>query len=230
MKFSNTLTRALTKALIGLILSAGLMGCTSAPVKVESATNVNWQQQQKLQSQLLGWSINGRISIQTELEGGQADYSWQQQSLSHYNIRLQAPMGAGTTLINGRENGVTVKTSAGDELFDTDVDQLMRRINGWPLPVSGLQYWVRGLPAPGSLFEISQWKESGMPAVMLQDGWRIEFRKYKSMAANASQDYHLPGKLFINRIKDDEEVDVRLIIRHWTISDSNVKLNNAQVQ
>jgi len=189
-----------------------LTGCATPDVKEQTGVLVNWQQQQQKISQLRHWAINGRISVQTEQEGGQADYTWQQHNQTDYDIRLQAPMGAGTTLISGREKGVNLKTSSGEELFDTNVDELMLRLNGWPLPVSGLQYWVRGLPAPTSQHEVSQWNKKGLPRVILQDGWRIEFRKYKTVAGNL-----LPGKLFISRSGGDEEVDVRLIIRQWTL-------------
>jgi len=85
---------------------------------------------------------------------------------------------------------------------------------------------VRGLPAPTSQYEISEWKETGLPGVMLQDGWRIEFKKYKTVGS-----HHLPGKLFINRLKGDEEVDVRLIIRQWTLgAELSADLNKAQAQ
>ena len=191
-----------------------LISCTTPPVKDEPVVFVNWQQQQKLQGLLQHWTITGRISVQTEFEGGQVDYTWRQHNQTDYDIRLLAPMGAGTILISGRANGVNLTTSSGDELFDTDVDKLMLRLNGWPPPVSGLHYWVRGLPAPTSQHEVSQWNKKGLPSVMLQDGWRIEFRKYKVIAGNL-----LPGKLFISRT-GDEEVDVRLIIRQWSLGHS----------
>jgi len=211
------------KPLSVLTLLFWLTACTTPKIKEEALASVNWQQQQKKLAQLRHWTINGRISVQTELEGGQADYTWQQHNQTDYDIRLQAPMGAGTTLIRGREKGVNLKTSAGEELFDTNVDKLMLRLNGWPLPVSGLQYWVRGLPAPTSQHEVSQWNKKGLPRVILQDGWRIEFRKYKVVAGNL-----LPGKLFISRSGGDEEVDVRLIIRQWTLGSelSSARQNN----
>ena len=200
-----------------------LAACSTPGVKEESTVSISWLQQQQKLGQLQHWTINGRISVQTELEGGQADYTWQQYNQTDYDIRLQAPMGAGTTLISGREEGVNLKTSAGEEIFDTNVDRLMLRLNGWPLPVSGLQYWVRGLPAPTSQHKVSQWNKDGLPRVILQDGWRIEFRKYKAVAGN-----WLPGKLFINRSNGDEEVDVRLIIRQWLLGSelSSARLKN----
>jgi outer membrane lipoprotein LolB len=214
------------RALSGLVLLIGLSACTSNVVRYEPVLSVNWQQQQKLLSELQSWSIKGRISVQTEYEGGQLDYIWQQHNQSDYDIRLQAPMGAGTTLISAREQGVSLKTSSGDELFDTDADKLISKLNGWPLPVNGLRYWVKGMPAPGSDYKVSKWNEQGLADVMLQDGWRIEFKKYKEIKG-----FVLPGKLFINRQKG-EEVDVRLIIRQWIMDGDAAQsaASRAQVQ
>lgn len=195
--------------LFGLIVFINLTACSITEKKDVAPESVNWQQHKQALGQAQRWTIKGRISVQTEFQGGQADYTWQQHNQTDYNIRLQAPMGAGTTLLIGRADGVNLKSSSGEELFDTDVDKLMLRLNGWPLPVSGLHYWVRGLPAPDVQYEVSQWHKNGLPEVMLQNGWRIEFRKYKTVSGNV-----LPSKLFISRL-GDEEVDVRLIIRQW---------------
>lgn len=186
-----------------------LVACATPEVKDDSSDVVNWQVYQKNQNLLQSWTIKGRLSVQTENEGGQLDYGWAQHNQTDYDIGLRAPMGAGTTIINGRKNGVSVKTSSGDEYFGTNADELIKRLNGWPFPVSGLQYWVRGIPAPTSQYEVSKWSKMGLPRVMSQDGWRIEFRRYKDKAGDI-----FLSKLFINRL-DDEEVDVRLLVRQW---------------
>ena len=188
-----------------------LVACATPDLKNASSGAVNWKLYQKNQNLLQSWTIKGRLSVQTEYEGGQLDYGWQQHNLTDYDIGLRAPMGAGTTIINGRKNGVSIKTSSGNEYFDTDVDRLIKQLNGWPLPVSGLQFWVRGIPAPTSRYEVSEWSGMGLPHVILQDGWRIEFRRYKDKMGNI-----LLSKLFINR-PGDEEVDVRLLVRQWVI-------------
>ncbi|VAW60357.1 hypothetical protein MNBD_GAMMA08-1867 [hydrothermal vent metagenome] len=207
MKFSKSPLIALLIPCVFLFLSA----CATTDINEKTPELINWQQHQLILTKLQRWTINGRLSVQTEYDGGQADFTWQQNTPIHYDIRLLAPMGAGTILIHGRDNGVTLKSSSGAELFDTNVDSLMFQLKGWPIPVSGLQYWVRGLPAPKSSYEVSQWSPLGFPEVMLQDGWRIEFRKYTKI-----ENHWLPKKLFISRL-GDEEVDVRLIIRQWQI-------------
>jgi len=188
-----------------------IAGCTPPVVKDATKTAINWKEYQQTLGKIQHWEIAGRIAVQTADNGGQADYTWKQKNLSHYDIRLQAPLGAGTTWIEARAHGVRLRSSSGDQLVDSNVDNLMHRLNGWPLPVSGLRYWVRGLPSPGSEHKITEWNDNGLPAVIMQDGWRVELRKHKMVSGQL-----LPGKLFINR-QGEEEVDVRLIIRQWNI-------------
>jgi len=204
-----------------LLINLWLFGCASTQVKEVTPQKIDWQQQQQVVQQIKQWSINGRIAVQTNHDGGQADYSWQQLNTTDYKIRLQAPLGAGTTWINGDAQGVSLRTSSGDVLFDTDVDKLMRQMNGWPLPVNGLRYWVLGLPSVTTAYSVSEWKPNGLPGVMLQDGWRIEFRRYKKVSGIL-----MPHKLFIRRAdvqdigdaeNNEEDIDVRLIIRQWSI-------------
>jgi len=196
-----------------------LIGCVAPQPKQTDAGKVDWLQQQKRLGEISQWSINGRIAVQTINNGGQADYVWKQQNATNYTIRLQAPLGAGTTWISAEPQGVMLKNSSGESLFDTDVDKLMQQVNGWPLPVSGLRYWVLGLPSKMSDYTIVSWQANGLPGVMLQDGWRIEFRQHKEVSGVL-----LPKKLFISRDstsfsedENEEGVDVRLIIRQWSI-------------
>ena len=198
--------------ILGLALLLLLTACASPGLKKESVEKSNWAQQNKMLKKFTHWSISGRVSVQTNDDGGQADFSWQQNTNNNYKIRLQAPLGLGTTWIHAQASGISLKSSSGEEMYDTDVDVLIHKLNGWHLPVSGLRYWVRGIPAANRNYKITDWTENGLPEVMLQDGWRIEFRKYKLISGLT-----LPSKLFISRQTLEEEVDVRLIIRQWKI-------------
>ena len=95
-----------------------------------------------------------------------------------------------------------------------DPDALLERVEGWHFPVSGLRYWMLGLPSPQSASQILHWTEQGYPQVFEQDGWRIEIRDYTQVDT-----YTLPKKLFINRRNDEEEVDVRLVFSQWGLTD-----------
>lgn len=204
--------------LLHLLFITGLLSvlsaCSTFSPSAEDALApqaINWKAQQQRLKAIAQWTAQGRIAVQTETNGGQADFHWSQQDEDHYAIRLQAPLGAGTTWIESNQQGVSLRTSSGDSLYARDVDRLMRRVNGWPLPVSGLRYWVLGLPSADRTYQVSQWNEHGLPQVMLQDGWRIEFRDYTYESGLL-----LPHKLFIRRL--DQEISVRLIIRQWQLA------------
>jgi len=106
MKFPKFFSQfSFISPLIPLLVSAVLLllsACATTNVNEQTPEFINWQQHQNENNKLQRWTISGRLSVQTEDDGGQADYTWQQNTLTHYDIRLQAPMGAGTILIRGR--------------------------------------------------------------------------------------------------------------------------------
>jgi len=194
------------KSLFGLLPLFWLAACSTPVVK---QAPVDWPNQQQVLAEIQQWELSGRISIQTETNGGQADFIWQQRNATDYMIRLQAPLGAGTTWLNGTAQGVELRNSSGDVVYGTDVDRLMKELNGWAIPVSGLRYWVRGIPATATTYRVTKWHPNNLPEVIEQDGWRIEFREHHRIG-----DRRLPRKLFISRL-DEQEVDVRMVIRQW---------------
>ena len=151
------------------------------------------------------------MAIQSSDNGGQADLFWQQRDHQYYDIKLVAPLGAGTTYIQGRASGALLTTSDGQSAMADNADQLLAQIQGWHFPVSGLRYWLLGVPAPTSEAQLISWNTQGLLYVMHQDGWRVEMRQYKTV-----DDKSLPRKIFISRL-DDEELDVRLVIRQWNL-------------
>jgi outer membrane lipoprotein LolB len=179
---------------------------TSTPPDIKA-----WQQHLGQVKNINGWDIRGRVSIQTKDDGGPADLFWQQTDSKHFDIKLVAPFGAGTLHLQGQPTGVLLTTSDGEQIMAQTADDLIRQVQGWHFPVSGLRYWLLGTPAPSSKSELVSWNEQGLLYVLHQDGWRIEMRKYKKVANKI-----LPGKLFISRL-NEEEVDVRVIIREWNL-------------
>jgi len=191
-------------------LAATLTSCVM-PVNTHStAPNTQlWQQHLEQVKNINRWDIRGRVSIQTRDDGGPADLFWQQTGNENFDIKLVAPFGGGTLRLQGQPVGVLLTTSDGEQMMATSADDLVEQMHGWRFPVSGLRYWLLGMPAPSSEAKLISWNDQGLLYVMHQDGWRIEMRKYKTVG-----DLTLPEKLFISRL-DEEEVDVRLIVREW---------------
>jgi len=86
-----------------------------------------------------------------------------------------------------------------------DADALLAHVTGWVLPVSGLRYWVRGVPAPGSEARASR-DAQGRLTRLVQDGWDISYNRYQ-VVDGASW----PAKLRLERA----DIVVRLVIDQW---------------
>lgn len=170
-----------------------------------------WQAHKQNVADLQRWTISGRVAISTPHNGGHVDLFWKQHNDDEYDIRLVAPFGGGSSLIQGRGDGVLLTTSEGRQLYEADIDTLMAQIPDMPFPVSGLRYWLLGVPAPDSRSRISSWTEQGLVYALEQDGWRVVMRSYTRVEGR-----RLPNKLFIKRANGDE-VDVRLVIRQWSL-------------
>lgn len=194
------------------ILATLLTSCVMPVHTTSSAPNPKlWQQHLEQVKNINAWDIRGRVSIQTENDGGPADLFWQQTDNKNFDIKLVAPLGGGTLHLQGQPSGVILTTSSGEQARAKTADDLIEQVQGWRFPVSGLRYWLLGMPAPSSKARLVSWNEQGLLYVMHQDGWRIEMRKYKNVDNKT-----LPKKLFISRL-DEKEVDVRLIIRKWNL-------------
>ena len=193
-----------------LLLAVMLSAC--APPKKISLTAPNehqWQQHQQQVSAINRWNISGRMAIETEDNGGQVDIFWQQTQNDTYDIRMIAPFGGGTSLLTSRPEGVVFTSSNGEQIVEKNADRLMARVEGWTFPVSGLRYWILGVPEPEKHFRLINWNEQGYVNLMEQDGWRIEMLNYRQVAA-----YTLPKKIFISRL-DRDDLSVRMVIREW---------------
>ena len=198
--------------LILVALVAMLSACVS-PVKTSSSPpNIKlWQQHIKQVQNIERWDISGRIAIQTHNDGGHADLFWQQTDAQHYDIKLVAPFGSGTIRLQGQGDAVLLTASNGEQMWAQNADDLLQQVEGWRFPVSGLRYWLLGMAAPQSEAKLISWNDQGLLYLMHQDGWRIEMRQYKTVA-----DKILPKKIFIRRL-DDDELEVRLIVREWKL-------------
>jgi len=170
-----------------------------------------WQHHQQQVTGIHSWNITGRVAVNTGNNGGNADLFWQQRDEQDYDIKLVAPFGSGSSLIQARADGVLLSTSDGQQVYEPDIDSLLAHVDDMHFPVSGLRYWIRGIPSPRSPAKLLSWNTEGRLNLLQQDGWRVQLRSYKQVGP-----YLLPNKVFISR-PDDEDIDVRLVIRQWGI-------------
>jgi outer membrane lipoprotein LolB len=201
-------------AVQGLSLVGTMMlimaGCTTMPVAKPPPAELEhqWTTHQQQLGRLQSWDVTGRLGIQTQDEGWHVSFHWEQGDAQLYHITLSGPLGQESAELQGTTQGVTLLTSDGHSETAQDPDALLLHKLGWRLPVKGLYYWIRGLPAPGNT-ETHGLDNQGRLQWLDQSGWHIAYHRYGDVAGTA-----LPTKIFL----DNPQVKVRMVITEWTLS------------
>jgi outer membrane lipoprotein LolB len=129
-----------------------------------------------------------------------------QQGADDYQMRFNAPLGQGALLLKGNYHQVTLRT-ADNKVFQADnPDTLLTQVLKLELPVTGLHYWIRGLPAPISTPKRLNLNENGYLHSLYQDGWQIEYLSYFN-----ESDPHLPKQIYL----ENHQFQVKMVISQW---------------
>ena len=137
------------------------------------------------------------------------DLIWK-QSEQDFSIRLIAPLGAGSYLIQGNSNNAEIRFPDGRTETVNDIDEVFTSILEVSLPANAVKDWARGLPAKTLSVESISWNEQGLLNTIKQSGWNVEMKKYTGKKTL------LPHIIYLSR-DDNVELDIRLVLRRWLI-------------
>lgn len=154
------------------------------------------------------WEVRGKLGVRSPKENGSANLTWQQAS-GNYRIHLSGPLGAGATMISGSPTGVSLQRGSDPAVIASNPAQLTEEIMGWPLPVSEMFYWVRGLVAPGAVSG-EQRNAQGQLLRLQQAGWQLDFGGYQSVGP-----YQLPTRIKAATNQAAGPVSVTVVIKQW---------------
>lgn len=185
------------KFLAGLLAVLLLAGCATTPSPRSSQPA----------AALTAWQINGRVSLTRGEEGWHAGLLWQTQADTFY-LRISGPLGQGGFQLNGDARGVVLVDAEGQTYAARDADALLADVTGWQLPVTGLRYWIRGLPQPAAGQAQMTRDETGRIRRLEQSGWTINYQRYQLVG-----DVLLPAKLQLVHA----DISVRIIIDQWEL-------------
>ena len=172
---------------------------------------VGWEEQEVIREAIHRWELRGRLGVQTATDGGMMDIIWK-QSANEFSIRLIAPLGAGSTLIQGAEDYATIRYPDGSKETIDDVDTVFSQALNVDLPASALKDWVRGLPASKLGLQKRTWNKLGLIERLQQSGWQVEMKEY------TGTDIQMPHAIYLGH-KDREELDIRLLLKQWLIDE-----------
>ncbi|QEA40250.1 lipoprotein localization protein LolB [Pistricoccus aurantiacus] len=188
--------------LFTLALLAGCAGRAPAP---ESQMRGQWSDQQSRLEAMNNWQLTGKVGLRTPEDSVSANLDWW-QSPTYYRLLLSGPFGSGRSTLEGNDQGVTLITSEGRFQADTP-EALMEEQLGWSLPVSALDYWVRGLPTPDASYQ-RETDAKGYPLYLQQQGWEIAYRDWV-----AAGDVWLPRRLVMSQ----KGLRATLVVNQWRL-------------
>lgn len=195
----------MTRALGILGLAALLAACAVTPPRgAPGDAERAWRTRQAALTALTDWSFTGRIGITLGDQGWHASLYWRQQAES-YDIQISGPLGQGVGMLHGGPEGVLLRTSDHKERRAMDAESLLYAQFGWWVPVSGLRYWLRGLPDPQQAAQTTL-DDNGRLTQLQQAGWEIRFTRYAQLA-----DLALPDRLTLS----NDRMKVKLIVDAW---------------
>lgn len=183
--------------------------CSREPLVRDDLKFNAWKTRQAQLLQLVDWKIQGRVGIYTPDEAWPGDIHWS-QSAKNYDMRIIAPLGAGSLRIYSVEGGVMLEHSSQPRAqFTADPEATIEQQFGWQLPLNSLRYWMTGVPSPqGTLPAGLALDERGRLLSLQQSGWTVHFSKYKNVSG-----IELPTKVLL----EHQELSVKIVIRKWQI-------------
>lgn len=187
-----------------LLLLLWLAGCTHLSL---SSSHPLWETHQTHLKMMETWSIQGSIAIATEKDTWNARVYWQQKGFL-YQLRFNAPLGQGAMLLDGDEHRVTMRTAKNETFVARNPDTLIRQTLKLEIPVSGLYFWIRGLPAPAPILE-HDFNDQGYLHMLQQNDWYIEYGEYVKVGT-----LELPKKIFLSHAP----FDVKIVISQWKLT------------
>lgn len=149
------------------------------------------------------FAFNGRVAIKHDGARSSAGLRWV-HSPNEDEVLLLAPLGQTVARIHRDTQGVMLDES-GKHHFAQNAEALTQQVLGWELPLSGLRYWVTGLPNSGSEADIQR-DANGQVSVLRQDGWEINYSRYTGDTADS-----LPLRFVLRR----EKLEIMVLIDEW---------------
>lgn len=196
---------------LGLRLPAGLLplwlgACAVSPPQPPVAdAEAAWRDRVVELSDQDEWQLQGRLALAVGEERWNAHMRWQQHD-ADYDIRVLGPFGRQAARLQGDESGVVLQTRDGETHRARDADALVYHALGWRLPVTGLRYWILGIPAPRSELEERVLDAAGRASQLHQGGWTVRYQGYDETRRPA-----LPQRMTL----EYDEIRLRLVMDEW---------------
>jgi len=194
--------------LAALVVVLTLAACAPVRVRETPAALAAQQAREAMLTPLVHWTLTAHIGVSNARDGGSGDLTWEQNG-DAFRFTVRAPVTGKTWTLSGDAGQAVLEGVDPQPDTGSDAQHLLSDRLGWDVPLHDLGSWIRGMRAPGSTATV-QYDEHDLPAVIEQDGWRVEYRDWF-----ADRNPPLPRKVFASRA----DARVRMVIESWNVDD-----------
>ena len=162
-----------------ILLLVVLNACTTTPIKeFGPGKEAAYQARAETLESIQKWSFVGKLSLDDGEQGGSGRLQWDVRSGTS-DLDFHGAMGRGAWRLQIGPDSAILTEADGSERRAAGVNALIQDRMGWPIPVDALQWWVRGLAAPGTI-EDEVLSPDGRLLKLVQFGWSVDFKRYDS--------------------------------------------------
>jgi outer membrane lipoprotein LolB len=179
----------------------------------KTPTSVEYKTHQESLRVINRWQLNGKLGIKAPEESGSASIKWQQK-VDAYNIQLAGPLGQKSIHIEGDNHQVVLTEKGKPPVKANSAEDLIKETTGWKLPLTQLNYWIRGLAAPDTKIKNVKENDRGLIGTLEQSGWTIQYASYHQVSYR-DQTFYLPQKITAHY----QDFRLTLIVRKWTFQE-----------
>ena len=205
------MTRFLLIGLAGLLLA----GCSQfGGVADREQAQQEWVRWQQSVQQIEIWDVHARAVAILPGAFYHVGIRWQRDRKG-YVILLEAPFGQGAFRVESTpESSRPYRLSLPDgQVYENEsAEALLDQVIGWSIPISGLEYWIRGIPRPESDYSHLVGADGRLKSLQ-QDGWSIHYRDYFS----AQDSPQLPRRIQLVH----SDLTLKLVVERWQQSEND---------
>jgi outer membrane lipoprotein LolB len=167
-----------------------------------------WKQRQADFARMSTWRLQGKVGVQFQEQSASFNISWLQTGNDQYEMNIKNPLtGSIVAYLKGERSEVVMQAN-GKTYKDSNAERLLQGHLGVSLPLDGMKYWVRGIPAPDAPVQQVKLDAQGRPELLQQSGWQVEYSGWKGTDWKA-----LPERINLSRTPDNTKVKV--IAKDW---------------
>lgn len=163
-----------------ILVSLLMVACSGVPKNSASLGLINTSDSRYIQRQ-------GRFSVlvydkltHRSIDSVQGLFTW--VSDANYSVLdLNSPLGQTLARIDIHPSHATLTEADGHVTKAKTPEELIVKVIGWEMPISGLTYWLKGSPMPIAPFSHVIYDTQRKISAFRQLGWRVSLQQYDTV-------------------------------------------------